>query len=63
MGKKWYESKTLWANLIAFVAVVCGVLGVDVGLDEKTQAELVVGIMAIVNIILRLVTKEPIEQP
>ena len=46
--KKWYKSKTLWANLLAIAAV----FGLDITTDETTA------ILAVVNILLRLVTKE-----
>ena len=58
--KKWYASKTLWANLIAGGVTIAGVFGVDVGLDPEAQAQLVAGVMVVVNIVLRLVTDEPI---
>ena len=46
--KKWYLSKTLWANLIALVSV----FGLEVTPEETTA------ILAVVNIILRIITKE-----
>ena len=52
---KW-ASKTLWVNLVAAGASVALLLGVDVGLDTAGQAEIVVGIMAVVNIVLRFTT-------
>jgi len=54
--KNWYASKTLWVNLVAGGVTVAGVFGVDVGLSPETQAELVAGILVVVNIILRFVT-------
>ena len=58
--KQWYASKTLWANLIAGGVTVAGVFGIDVGLEPESQAQLVAGVMVVVNILLRLVTSEPI---
>lgn len=60
-GKPFWASKTLWANLIAFGAVLATTFGLDLGLDEETQLALVGGVMAIVNIALRFVTTQPIE--
>jgi hypothetical protein len=55
-SKKWYTSKTLWVNLIAVVAEVLGVVaGINI------TPELAVTILAVINIILRAITKEPIE--
>jgi hypothetical protein len=60
MIKNWYQSKTLWANVVAGAVTLAGVFGINVGLDAETQAQLVGGIMVIVNIVLRFVTKDPI---
>lgn len=59
-SKSWYESKTMWANLIGGGVTIGGVFGLDLGLTPEVQAQLVAGIMAVVNIVLRLVTKGPI---
>lgn len=55
--KKWYASKTLWVNAIAGLVAVTGAFGIDLGLDAEAQTALVGGVMAVVNIVLRLVTK------
>lgn len=61
-AKKWYESRTLWVNLVAFVASITGVFGMDLGLDAETQTSIVAGIMSIVNIVLRFDTKTAVEK-
>jgi hypothetical protein len=50
--KKWYLSKTLWVNIIAVVAIIVG----EHNLTPDTQ----VAILGVVNLLLRLVTKEKI---
>jgi len=51
--KPFYMSKTLWVNAIAIiVAVVASVTGYDV--DPEAQ----VGVLALVNMILRVITKQ-----
>jgi hypothetical protein len=55
-SKPFWASKTLWANAIVFIAAISGALGLDLGLDAETQVALVGGVMAVVNIILRLTT-------
>ena len=60
MSKNWYQSRTLWANIVAGGITLAGVFGINVGLDAETQAQLVGGIMVVVNIVLRFVTKTPI---
>lgn len=58
MGKPWWASKTLWANLIALGASIAAGFGVDIG--PEAQASLVGGVMAVVNIALRFLTIEPL---
>ena len=60
-SKPWYVSKTIWANLVAFAATVAVIAGVDVGLTPEVQAEIVAAVLAGVNIVLRLITKQGIE--
>ena len=51
--KRWYTSKTLWVNLLAIVALVAqGQFGYL--LDAEAQAAL----LAIINLILRIITKK-----
>jgi hypothetical protein len=59
-SKPWYASKTIWANLIALVAALATAAGLDLGLDAETQATIVAGVMAVVNVALRVVTARPI---
>ena len=51
--KRWYTSKTLWLNLLAIVALVAQA---EFGyvLDAEAQAAL----LAVINLILRIITKE-----
>jgi hypothetical protein len=53
--KKWYLSKTLWANAIALGGTIVNQLyGVELSAEE------VAGVFAVINIILRIVTKQPL---
>ncbi len=61
MDKKWYASKTLWFNLVAVVVTVLGAYGYT-GEVPAEWAVFVPAVVALVNVILRLVTKEPIEK-
>jgi hypothetical protein len=61
--KKFYSSKTFWFNTLAFVlAVGLPVLGTYgyTGEVPAAWAVFVVPAIALVNLILRFVTKEPI---
>ena len=55
VGKKFWESKTFWVNVLALVGIV---------VQSQTGSEIspvIQGtILTIVNVVLRLVTKEPI---
>ena len=52
--KKWYLSRTLWANFLMFLgSTILTISGKDI-LSLDAQA----GIIAGVNVILRLITKE-----
>tara|TARA_R110000787_G_C13411596_1_gene444239 strand:+ start:1052 stop:1240 length:189 start_codon:yes stop_codon:yes gene_type:complete len=60
MEKKWFKSKTLWVNLVAGIATVSTAFGLDLGLDAETQVSIVGGLMAVINVVLRIVTKGPV---
>lgn len=56
MGKSPWRSKTLWVNALALAAMlVQHYTGTDY-LDPETQT----GILAVVNLVLRVLTKEPL---
>ena len=59
-AKPWWQSKTIWANALALLAMLATSQGLDLGLDEQAQAELLGGIMAVVNIGLRLATRSAV---
>ena len=54
-GKKWYESKTLWVNAI-YAASAYALINYGVFISPEMQ----VSGLAVVNMILRKITKEPI---
>lgn len=57
--KHWFNSKTLWVNAIAIVAIILNSqFGIE--LDAESQAVVATTILALVNIFLRFVTKEGI---
>ena len=59
--KPWYQSKTIWVNLVAFAASMGVISGYDFGLTVAVQAELVGALMGGVNIALRLCTNRGVE--
>ncbi len=54
--KPWWTSKTIWTNLIA----LAGSLVVAVGFDPGRWAEISTVSLAVVNVVLRLITNEPV---
>jgi hypothetical protein len=56
-GKNWYQSKTIWINIAGFVVL----MGSAFGLDNKVAVEIEAVVLAIVNIIVRLYTGEPLK--
>ena len=58
-GKAWWASKTLIVNAVALVALVAGGLGFE--MDSELQASIVGGVLAVINIALRIVTTEPLK--
>ena len=55
MDKKWYVSKTFWANFLALVAfIVQGQYGFVISLEWQAM-----GLTAL-NFVLRAITKEPV---
>lgn len=59
-SKPFWQSKTLIINVLAGAAAVAGAFGLDLGLDTTTQAEIATGALAVINVILRLITKAPV---
>lgn len=60
-SKPFWASKTLWVNFVAVIAAITGAFGIDLDLDPETQASIVGGVMGIVNIVLRFVTKSGVK--
>lgn len=58
--KPFWTSKTLWVNGVALIASVAIAFGWDLGLTPDVQGTIVAGIMSVVNIILRLITKSSV---
>lgn len=56
--KPWWSSKTLIVNAVALIAMIAG--GVGFELDQDLQASIVGGVLAVINIGLRLVTHSKI---
>jgi hypothetical protein len=60
-GKKWYLSKTILLNLIMGLAMIVGVFLPEVGDFIKTHFAEAGGAWALINVVLRIVTKEELQ--
>ena len=59
MTKDFWKSKTLWFNVLAFVVAVTGAFGYTGELPGEA-AVFVPAVIAVINFLLRFVTKQPI---
>lgn len=57
-GKPWWLSRTLWLNIVGLAATLAAGWGFEI--DGEAQAQIVAGVLAVGNILLRLMTSEPI---
>lgn len=55
--KQWYLSKTLWANAIMFGALAAQTVNASFVVSPEIQA----GLLAIINVILRMVTNQKLD--
>jgi len=53
--KKWYESKTLWVNLLSVIALV---VQTQVGFVIDAEAQM--ALLGVINLVLRAVSKSVI---
>jgi Mg2+ and Co2+ transporter CorA len=54
-AKPWYQSKTIWGGVVAFLAVVGGLFGVDVDEAQKSVlVEALVGLGGVIGLILTI---------
>ena len=60
--KTWWSSKTIWVNVMAGVAAIAAGFGLDWGLTAEVQSQVVVGVLAAVNVALRVVTSSALRK-
>lgn len=55
LGKNWLRSKTIWANALIVVGIIFAkYLGTEFTSQETAS------LMAVINLVLRLITTEPV---
>lgn len=60
ISKHILTSRTLWANTVGAVLAFLAIFGLDLALTPEEKSALVTVIMAVINVILRLDTKQPV---
>jgi hypothetical protein len=55
--KKWYLSKTLWANFIAFIVLLAQKITGEEIISLEVQTQLII----LINFALRLITKQELQ--
>jgi hypothetical protein len=59
-NKPWYQSRTLWANVLIVVLALAKHFGVDQD-GATVDVETVAAVIGAANVVLRLVTKKPLK--
>lgn len=59
--KPWYQSKTVWFNTLTFIVVIATFFGYTPNTQiVETTTAILVALSPVVNLILRAITKQPI---
>lgn len=53
MTKRWFRSRTLWANVIAVVALI-----IEANTSKVISPEVQVSILGVINLVLRIITNK-----
>ena len=61
--KAVWKSKTFWFNLLALVVIVANSLGFGEFQADPNLESYALVIVTVVNIVLRLITKQPVKLP
>jgi hypothetical protein len=59
-GKNWWESKTIWVNVVAIIAGITGYFGLPVDIEPEMAMTIFPSALAVINLILRGTTKTKI---
>jgi hypothetical protein len=60
-SKTWWQSRTVWVNVVATLFAVLGTFKLlPTGLDQDTIVTAIMGVVAIANVVLRLLTNQAI---
>ncbi|SFI59753.1 hypothetical protein [Albimonas pacifica] len=59
-AKPFWASKSIWAQVVALVATLTTMAGLDLGLTPEVQVAIVSAVQALVGIALRFKTNQPV---
>jgi hypothetical protein len=60
-SKTWWQSRTVWVNVVATSFAVLGTFKLlPTGMDQDTIVTAIMGMVAIANVVLRLLTNQAI---
>jgi hypothetical protein len=60
-SKYWWQSRTVWVNVVATLFAILGAFRLlPSGLDQDSIVSAIMGVVAIANVALRLVTRHAI---
>jgi hypothetical protein len=60
-SKTWWQSRTVWVNVVATLFAVLGTFKLlPTGLDQDMVVTAIMGVVAITNVVLRLLTSQAI---
>ena len=60
-NKAWWQSRTVWVNVVATLFAVLGTFKLlPEGLDQDSIVTAIMGAVAVANLVLRLLTHEAI---
>ncbi len=61
MDKPFYQSKTFWFNILFVIVSLAGYFGFTGYQPSVDVSELVAVLIAVINLVLRFITKSPIK--
>lgn len=61
-SKKWWQSRTMWVNIVGFIFSIMVALGVQMpeGMDESSVVAAIMAVVNIVNMVLRVISNKMI---
>ena len=60
-GKVWWRSRTVWVNIAAIIVSIGAYFGLNIHLDPEFCMMLFPVILSVINLILRAMTKKPLD--